>query len=314
MKQDRRRFLGMATRMALAAVGANAFGVLLGGCKTMEVATQVGTAVGTATGVISGDQAESIQKAGKAVARSFEDFTPEQEYTIGRAVGAQLLERYPPYDSPALNTYLNTLGQALALASDMPETFNGYHFLALDSDQINAFAAPGGMVFVTRGLLRCCRSEDAAAAVLAHEIGHVQHRHGMQAIEKSRITEALSTVAAEGAKSLGGAQLAQLTRIFEGTIADITATLVNAGYSRAFESQADQAAVTIMARVGYDGSALVDMLEQMKGRLAPGGLDFAKTHPSPQSRIDEVRPKIRPASGPIPEIRRQRFARVMASV
>lgn len=314
MKPDRRCFLRVAGRMALVTLGANAFGGLLVGCKTMEVATQVGAAVGSATGVITGDQAQSIQRAGKAVARTFEDFTPEQEYYIGRAVGAKILEQYPPYDNAAVNAYLNAMGQALAQVSDLPETFSGYHFSALDSDKINAFAAPGGLIFVTRGLLRCCRSEDAAAAVLAHEIGHVQHRHGMQAIEKSRVTEALTTLAAEGAKSVGGAQLAQLTRVFEGTISDITATLVNAGYSRAFESQADQAAVTILGRIGYDGSALVDMLEQMKVRLVPGGLDFAKTHPAPQSRIDEVLPKIRPAAGPIPEIRRRRFAQALASI
>jgi beta-barrel assembly-enhancing protease len=86
----------------------------------------------------------------------------------------------------------------------MPETFGGYHFLILDSDEINAFAAPGGLIFVTRGMLRCCDSEDAVAAVLAHEVGHVQHQHGIQTIRKPALTSAFTILAAEGAGPWAG--------------------------------------------------------------------------------------------------------------
>jgi predicted Zn-dependent protease len=258
----------------------------------METVTQLGTSIAVSSGLISESQAESINKSTKAVSKSFEEFTPEQEYYIGRTVGATIIEKYKPYNKPRANTFLNVLGQTLAQASALPETFGGYHFLILDSDDINAFAAPGGLIFVTRGMLRCCRHEDAAAAVLAHEIGHVQFRHGLQAIKKSRITTALTTLAVEGTKSFGKKELANLTKTFEDSISDITGTLVNTGYSRAFEREADIAAVNILKSVGYDPNGLSDMLNVMKERLKPGGLDFSKTHPSPESRIADIQEHI----------------------
>lgn len=262
--------------------------LLLGGCESLDVVTQIGTAVAVSQGAISESQGESIRKGSAAVGQAFTDITPEQEYYIGRAVGATVMERYRAFDDAAATRYLNTLGMALAQASDQPETFAGYHFLILDSDEINAFAAPGGLIFVTRGMLRCCRNEDEVAAVLAHEIGHIQLKHGLQAIKKSRITTALTVLGTESAKQLGGQELAELTAAFEGSIRDVTATLINSGYSRAFEYEADSAAVAILGRVGYDTGALVTMLETMQKRLKAGSPGFGKTHPAPSERIAEV--------------------------
>jgi len=258
------------------------------GCATLDEAAKLGTSYGVSTGVVSQDQATSLTKVAKAVAKTFEDITPEQEYYIGRTVGAVIVNRYKPYPDTEANRYLNLLGQTLAQASDRPETFGGYHFLVLDSPEINAFAAPGGLIFVSRGMLRCCTTEDAVAAVLAHEIAHVQLRHGLQAIDSSRLTQALTTIGAEGAKSYGDKKLADLTKDFEGSVRDVTSTLINNGYSRSFEREADAAAVTILARVGYDPAGLVAMLGEMEKNLKPGGLDFAKTHPSPKSRVEEI--------------------------
>jgi predicted Zn-dependent protease len=260
----------------------------LNACQTMESAANIATANGQSTGAITETQAESIRRSARAVARSAEEFTPEQEYYIGRTVGAVVLTQYKAYDNTQVNQYVNVLGQTLAQASDLPSTFGGYHVLVLDSNDINAFATPSGLIFVTRGLLRCCKSEDALAAVLAHEIGHVELRHGMQAIEKARVTEALTTIAAEGAKTLGSREVADLTRTFEGAITDITNTLINKGYARTQEYQADQIALTLLGRVGYNPSGLLEMLTFMKKNLKPGGADFAKTHPSPDDRIAEI--------------------------
>ena len=288
---------------------------LLTGCESMDAVAQIGTAVAVATGTIDQSQAESIQKSAKAVARSFQDFTPEQEYYIGRTVGAVIVNKYKPYDNPAATRYINLLGQTLARASDLPETFNGYHFLILDSDEINAFAAAGGFIFITRGLLRCCRDEDAAAAVLAHEIGHVQSRHGLQAIKKSRVTAALTTLAVEGTKTFSGQELAELVTTFEGSITDITTTLINNGYSREFEQQADRAAVAILQRVGYDPNGLMEMLKTMQSRLRPGGPDFAKTHPSPLSRMADIQ-KITGPLGAVatPAPRQRRFSEYLGGI
>lgn len=258
------------------------------GCATLEEAAKIGTSVAQSQGIVTDDQATSLTKVAKAVSKTFEEITPEQEYYIGRSVGAVLVNKYRPYPNGPANDYLNLLGQTLAQASDRPETFGGYHFLVLDSPEVNAFAAPGGLIFVSRGMLRCCKSEEAVAAVLAHEIAHVQLRHGLQAIDKSRMTEALTTLGAEGAKSFGGQKLSDLTKVFEGSINDVTATLVNNGYSRSFEREADASAVAILTRVGYAPGALVAMLTEMEKNLKPGGLDFAKTHPSPRSRIDDI--------------------------
>ena len=258
------------------------------GCATLEEAAKIGTSVAQSKGLVTGDQAKSITKTTSAVAKSFEDITPEQEYYIGRSVGAVIVNKYKPYTNAEANNYLNLLGQTLAQASDRPETFGGYRFLILDSGEVNAFAAPGGLIFVSRGMLRCCKSENAVAAVLAHEIGHVQLRHGLQAIDKSRLTQALTTLAAEGAKTFGSKELADLTKAFEGSISDVTSTMINNGYSRSFEREADAAAVTILSRVGYSPNGLIAMLSEMEKNLKPGGPDFAKTHPSPKSRIYDI--------------------------
>jgi beta-barrel assembly-enhancing protease len=258
---------------------------LVQGCEVVSTAAKVGAA----TGVITAQQASGIEKTAAAVEKTQEEITPSQEYYIGRTVGAVITNKYKVYQNDRATRYLNEMGQTIAMVSDLPETFGGYHFLILDSDEINAFAAPGGLIFVSRGLLRCCKNEDAAAAVLAHEIGHVEHRHGLNAIKKSRITTAVTTGLLEAGKSLTNAQVAELTNVFEGSIKDITSTLINSGYSRAFEKQADQGAVKILQRAGYDPQGLIDLLQTMETRLKPGGMDFAKTHPAPEIRIKSIR-------------------------
>jgi beta-barrel assembly-enhancing protease len=286
---SRREFLDLTGRCAALGIGLSAlYPLFFSGCKELGTMADIGTGIGVASGTISPEQADSIRKSAKAVARTFEDFTPEQEYYIGRTIGAMILEKYPAYPDESANRYLNVMGKTLALASDMPETFGGYHFLIQDSGQVNGLSAPGGLVFITRGMLRCCRSEDAVAAVLAHEIGHVQMKHGLQAIKKSRVTTALTTLGIEGAKTFGGEDLAGLTRTFEDSVTDITQTLINNGYSRGFEREADMAAVTLMNRVGYDPNGLTDMLKVMAEKLVPGRPDFARTHPAPAIRIAEI--------------------------
>ena len=286
--------------------------LLLGaaGCSTtMEALSTVGTAVGEVSGAITPEQGESIRKSAVAVGKTFDSITPEQEYYIGRTVAATIINSYKPCTQPDAHEYINLLGQTLARFSSLPETFGGYHFLLMDTDEINAFAAPGGLIMISRGMLRCCKSEDALAAMLAHEIGHVQHRHGLQAIKKGRLTSALTILTTESAKSLAGEQLAELTQNFENTITDITATMVNSGYSRAFERQADQAAVAILKRSGYDPLALVDVLEAMQQQLKTDKRGFAKTHPDPESRIADIRKLIGNQQAPTASAARQaRFA------
>jgi predicted Zn-dependent protease len=269
--------------------------------------------VGVASGKLSRSQADSITRSTKAVGKTFEDITPEQEYYIGRAVAATVLYQYRPYDQAELNQYVNMVGQILAQASTRPQTFGGYHFQVVDSMEINAFAAPGGLIIVTRGMLRCCKTEDALAAVLAHEIAHVQNQDGLRSINTSRLTSALTILAAESAKQLGGHNLAQLTQAFEGSVGDVLNTVVTTGYSRDQESQADLAAINILRRVGYNSYALVDMLTVMKTQLKPGSGGFGKTHPDAQERINAIQ-SWAGSPGKVPPAPRQaRFERVVGA-
>lgn len=300
---------------AIPMVVAALFLAMLPACETMDAVSDVGAAVGQGAGVLTPEQAKSVKKAGSAVGKTFDRFTPEQEYYIGRTVGAVVVNQYKPLANDNANRYLNLLGQTLAQFSDKPETFGGYHFLVLETGEVNAFAAPGGLIFVSRGMLKCCKSEDAAAAVLAHEIGHVQCEHGIKAINKSRYTSAVTTILVEAGKSLSSQELAQLTEAFEGSINDITGTMMNSGYARSAERQADQAAVTILQRAGYDPNALIALLTEMKAHVKPGGPGFGKTHPAPEDRIADVKKAIGAmAAGPAPAARQARFAQALGNM
>jgi len=122
--------------------------------------------------------------------------------------------------------------------------------------------------------------------------------------------EALRILAVEGTKTFGGKELADLTTAFESSIGDITSTLVNKGYSRAFEREADAAAVKILTRIGYNPAALAAMLREMEKKLKPGGPDFARTHPSPASRIADLPASFGPQP-PAPAARRDRFEKAL---
>ena len=284
------------------------------GCRNPEGLSQALGSFGSIGGVPVGDYAASAAKGVTAVAHAAEDFNPEQEYYIGRAVGASLLAKYQPYNNAAANTYVNEVGQSLAMFSDMPQTYGGYHFLIVDSAEINAFAAPGGLIFITRGMLRCCSGENALAAVLAHEIAHVQGKDALRAIKRARTTEALAIIGGEAVKHAGGAQLSQLTNLFADSIGDIMTTMVNNGYSRTLEYQADKTAVAILTRTGYAAAGLPAMLAEMQKRLTPGGADFAKTHPNPGDRITELANLARVAEVNEPEVRAARFKAALGNI
>lgn len=274
-------------RMGVVALAA-AWAWMMAGCETVNKITAAAADVAAGAGVITKDQAESTKRVSTAVTKTFEDITPEQEYYIGRTVAATVLTAYKPKTGEALNWYVNEVGQSLAQFSTRPETFGGYHFMVLDSEDINAFAAPGGLILVTRGLLQCCQTEDELAAVLAHEIGHVEKTHGLRAIKTGRLNSALTIMAVEAGKNLAGDNLAEVTKAFDESINDITTTLMNSGYSRKLEYEADAAGIEILKKSGYQPGALVAMLENMAKSWDPARHDFAATHPPPLDRIAQL--------------------------
>jgi len=274
------------TKTALTIILVFALLVLIFSCESLGSIAQVGAALGQAFGVIDDRTAEAISKSGVAIFKAFEDITPEQEYYIGRAVGANILSKYKiQTNKPAMLAYVNKICNALVINSPRPEIFNGYHVNILDSDEINAFATSGGHIFITRGLIESTTSEDTLAAVIAHEVSHIQLQHGLKAIKNSRITQALLITGTSAAGVAGNSDIAQLVDIFGDSINEVVSTMVTNGYSRTQEYEADSMAMSLMALAGYEPSSLVDMLKTLEKTQGshPGG--FNKTHPSPTDRI-----------------------------
>jgi predicted Zn-dependent protease len=229
--------------------------------------------------------ASSVQTIGKA-ARPVSD---EEEYYIGRAVAARLTASYPLYRNKRLTEYLNLVGQAVALHTEQPATFGGYHFAVLDSPEINAFACPGGTILITRGMVSSVTNEDELAAVLAHEIGHIIHRDGVAAIQSSRWSEALLMIGSQAAREFGPKETAKLVSLFEGSVDDVVKTLVVNGYGREQEKKADAAALGYLAAAGYDPQGLVGYLERLRAadKGSKGGI--LATHPGTDDRLENVR-------------------------
>ncbi len=126
-----------------------------------------------------------------------------------------------------------------------PGPYKGYHFAVLESSSPNSFACPGGIIFITKGMIKSCANEDQLAAVLAHEVGHVANRDGISSISQARWTEVATTAGAEAARQYGGS-LGKVVAQFEGSIDDVFKTVVVNGYSRAAEENADRAGVEML--------------------------------------------------------------------
>jgi predicted Zn-dependent protease len=254
-------------------------------CSTMSKITDVGAQVAGATGVIDQNTANAISVSSKAIGSAAEEITPEQEYYIGRAVAANILGTYRIWNgNPALVTYLNNVCAAITINSPRPDIFNGYHVAILDSQEINAFATSGGHILVTRGLIGAAKTEDALAGVIAHEIAHIQLKHSIKAIRSSRITQALMVTGTATAGAAAGLNVNELTDIFNESVGQIVLTLVNNGYSRDQEYEADNTAMVLMAYAGYKPSGLIDMLRELS-TVQTGNAGFGKTHPTPAQRI-----------------------------
>jgi predicted Zn-dependent protease len=285
--------------------------LVLAGCQAVK---QVAADAMTATGKISQEDARSLVQTADVLRSTFSDITEEEEYYIGRATAALILGKYKPYKNPALTGYINTLGTAIAYSSDRPETFGGYHFAVLDTDEVNAMAAPGGFIFVTKGLITRCADEETLAAILAHEIGHVAERHGLQSIKKSRLLDAFKLIGSEASRQFDSEELAKVTGIFEGVLGDVVATLVERGYDRKFEYEADKLALSFVVRTGYSPGGLAQFLAGMEANK-PAGLaaGWFKTHPSAADRLARVKAETA-ALGTAPPAFAARTARFTAAV
>lgn len=215
--------------------------------------------------------ADYYDPPGTTTALALDEMELFDEYLVGRDVTASLFGAYRPYTVDAdITEYVNAICAAIVINSPDPSMFNGYHVMILDSDEVNAFASPGGHILVTRGLVSAAQSEDALAAVIAHEIAHVQLRHGLRAIQTNRDT-------------------ADWIRQFNLSGAETISDAINAGFSQIQEFDADITAIALLTAAAYSPQGLIDMLKELEKKQ--GGTDggFNSTHPSPASRLVNAR-------------------------
>lgn len=267
---------------------------------------------GFSFGDLTPERIGAITSTVKSIGKASRPLSDDEEYYVGRAVAARLTSTYPLYRNSRLTGYLNEIGQTIALHTDKPATFGGYHFAILDSAEINAFACPGGIILITRGMLNSVKNEDELAAVLAHEIAHIIHRDGVAAIQSSRWSEALLVIGSNAAREFGSKDTAKLVSLFEGSIDDVVKTLVVNGYGRDQERAADAAALGYLAAAGYDPQGLTGYLKRLEqaGQGSSGGI--LATHPGSEERLEHVAnmnvPSVDTSSVPR---RTRRFAEMM---
>jgi beta-barrel assembly-enhancing protease len=250
------------------------------------------------------------------IAAAAKEITPSEEHYIGRAVAAMVLDKYPLVASPSLNEYLNKVGLTVAYHSDRPATFGGYHFAVVKSGDINAFACPGGLIFVTEGLMKAVKNEDELATVLGHEIAHVAERHGINAIKKSRWTKFGFYAAGEVGKQYSQSEIGQLVGEFQSVVSDVAKQVIQSGYSKKDEGEADQLGLEFASRAGYDPKAMAEFIQsEMDKGLASKSGPFS-SHPAPDKRLKEVNATIEREnlSGKAVAARTMRFNQALASL
>ncbi|UCE17405.1 MAG: M48 family metalloprotease, partial [Gemmatimonadota bacterium] len=213
--------------------------------------------------------------------REFMLMSESQEIQLGRETDPQIIASYGLYQDDALTRYIDDLGQRMAVISHRPQL--QFTFRVLDSPVVNAFAVPGGYVYVTRGILSFMNNEAELAAVLAHEIGHITARHTAQQYSKAQLA----------GLGLGVGQiLSENFRKYAG-YAEFGVGLLFLRFSRDNERQADQLGVEYSSKVGYDATKMADFftsLERLAGGAEQGGLPgWFSTHPNPADRVAATR-------------------------
>lgn len=214
--------------------------------------------------------------------------TEEQEIALGRQMHPQILQEMGPYDNARLNAYVQRVGERVAAKSHRSDLI--YRFTVLDSQDVNAFALPGGYIYITRGLLAYLNSEAELAAVLGHEIGHVTARHTVRQHSAATATGLIGAILA-GASGVQGA----------GDLANIAGTAIVRGYGREHELEADRLGAEYLARSGYDPQAMLRVIHVLKdqenfeiqrakeeGREPHVYHGLFSTHPANDQRLQEV--------------------------
>ena len=204
----------------------------------------------------------------------------EQDIEIGRKYAPEMEKQMGgKIENDALQNYINSVGLKVAKVSQRPDF--EYSFAALNDKMTNAFALPGGYIFITKGLLSKLKSESQLAAILAHETVHVVARDTMEAMSREiGISLLLSAVTDE--------ETSQAVV----TVANLTTQIIGLRYSREDEQTADLAGLDYMVRAGYNPYGMLEVMQMLKEEERFGTIEFLSTHPSPDNRLDYIHQKI----------------------
>ncbi len=206
--------------------------------------------------------------------------TQNQEIALGLQATPQMIQQHGGlHPNQELQDLVDEVGFRLVQQSGASDRGWEYEFhLLSDPDTINAFALPGGQIFITTALFERFTTEGQLAGVLGHEIGHVVARHGAQRIAKSELTEGLIGAVVVAAEDARAAQ-----------VASMIGNLVNMKYGRDDELQSDALGVQFMAQAGYDPRAMIRVMEILaEAGGGSGQPEFFSTHPNPENRIGEI--------------------------
>ncbi|MCB9776296.1 MAG: M48 family metalloprotease [Nitrospiraceae bacterium] len=220
-----------------------------------------------------------LLKKGVGVVQAMEPIGEEEEITLGEAVAVEAFSRFGgEYSNPAWTRYINLVGKTVAEVSDRP-TLN-YHFAILNSQEQNAFAAPGGYIFITVGLLKTLNNEAELAGVLAHEIAHVTQKHMLDAIRRGSLMGSVSELTLTAMK--------QDPAMFSSVIDEMTDLLFTKGLDKDKEFEADVVGVEYAYRAGYNPQGLEDYLQTLAKEEGHVESKFFTTHPSTTLRISKI--------------------------
>src|SRR6187200_2596968 len=212
-------------------------------------------------------------------------YTPEQDVKIGREAAAEVRQQYPVINDSQIRGYLERLGDRLVEAA--PRELNNpayeYSFTAVNLKDINAFALPGGPMFVNRGMIDAATTEGQVAGVMAHELSHVLLRHGTANATKAQNAQ-LGALAGAIAGAVIGGRVG--TAVSQGSQFGLGTWLLK--YSREYEKQADLLGAQLMARAGYDPNDLARMFETIEKQAKGGGPEWLSDHPNPGNRSQYI--------------------------
>ena len=208
----------------------------------------------------------------------------DREINFGRSVSAKILGKYPIMRNEQNVRYISQIGTGISAQLGRPEL--RYYFGILDTDEINAFAAPGGYIFVTKGALKLMRNEAQLAGVLAHELAHIDQKHIVRKLKLQGVDRSLTSGIAQ---VLGGASLS--AKIALERLNDLAfKMLMEEGLSKEDEAEADQKALEMLMSTGYDLQSYLDYLLSLKPYLEQGQAKvLSKTHPTIEFRYNNLR-------------------------